>query len=120
MKTLFPFELTNRTGVPSGFNSLFLEKKKAGVTWYSVTVKIFSPTKIEFIVYGMKCNVYGGRGEELYKLPLTVDPSYTKEAIERKALSLAATLIAQEEYTRHKIEVKARAKLMLHFLYKNT
>ena len=62
--TFFPFTVHN----PWGFRNVFLERKPNGLTFYEFDVIVRSKTSVTFVVYGVRDNFYGGRGEEIKKM----------------------------------------------------
>lgn len=91
MKPLFPFtifalETTHYTMSAHGFRGAFLAAKPKDLTWYAYDVIVKSRTEVEFTVYSMRDNCYGGIGEKIATFEAVVDPSLTAGPIENEAL----------------------------------
>lgn len=92
MKEFFPITLegwNNNGGGDRAFKKIFLEHKPLGKLWYAYTTVIKSKTRIQFKVYGMQDNVYGGVGMEIYRFSVTVPFTVTQKAIAEHAEYLA-------------------------------
>lgn len=109
MKSVFPFTLYAASDgrSDSRFQSAFLKAKPEKLVWYCFDVIVESPTAITFIVYDMRDNTYGGKGDKIAEFKAKVDTSITKKSIDQRILYLAECM-REEELER--IESEAIAK----------
>ena len=114
--SLFPFTIyadSNHGGVSHGFRQIFMEHRKPDVTWYAADIIVNSDTEIEFVVYDMKDNFYGGVGKEIYRVPATVTQSKTIAAISREAKRQANDILQERKRQKYLRKVNKLAhKLM--------
>lgn len=83
------------------FKPYFMEAKPADLIWYAYDTIIHSQTSVEFVVYDMADNVYGGLGKNIASFKATVPEHATTAAIDQKIAILArarrdAELLASE------------------------
>lgn len=93
MDKVFPFSRfpdPSFGGVPHGFRELFLKTKPPELVWYAASVRVNSPTSVEFAVMGMADPFHGGIGEEIRTLTARCDPSVTRADVVRRCTDLAA------------------------------
>ena len=114
--SLFPFTVKaddRHGGVPTGFHQIF-QKNRTDATWYAADVIVHSFTEIEFVVFDMADNVYGGIGAEIYRVTATVTAKETTQVISHEAIRAADREIQAEMRHEHLVKVNERAvKLMV-------
>lgn len=94
----------------------FLRATPADLTWYSYDTIIHSQSSVEFVVYDMADNTYGGVGKSIASFKADVPVNATAEAIDRRIVTLArarreAELRAAEEEIINSYAAGIRASL---------
>ena len=94
----FPFTVhcAENYHTPFEFKDTWMKIKPAKLTWYAYSVEVKSPTEIEFIVFDMKDNYFGGIGAKIGTFKATVTPDVTRKSIIARAARLAADKREQE------------------------
>lgn len=87
--TLPAHETRHFTSSAPDFREVFLKVKPDKLGWYAYDVIINSPTEVEFYVYGMRDNTYGGVGSIVGIFPAKVARKVTKKAINNRAVEMA-------------------------------
>lgn len=108
---IFPINLPATDGYGGGaygFRGLFLDGKPAEKAWFAYDTNILSPTRIEFVAYGMLDSVWGGIGGESFRFTVDVDEERTHHDIEQRILQLAA-----DEFHRLRAEEERAAILLI-------
>lgn len=95
---IFPISLSCREDGWSeySFRSHFNAAKPVNLVWYAYDTIIHSPISVEFVVYDMADNTYGGLGKKIASLKTAVPAESTSRAIDRKIMSLAQARRAEE------------------------
>lgn len=66
MKTFFPFTVR----FPIGFKDVFMTHKPKDLLWFEFDVVVRSKTSVTFLIYNMKDNYWGGRGDKIKTMPV--------------------------------------------------
>jgi hypothetical protein len=78
------------------FQPYFMAAKPKDMVWYGYDTIINSKTEVEFVVYDMADNAYGGIGKQIASLKATVPSELTNNAVDQKIISLARSRRATE------------------------
>lgn len=94
----FPFTLpcTDQGSGSYEFRPYFMKARPENLIWYGYDTVINSPVDVEFIVYDMRDNVYGGLGKKIATLNAVVPDTVTSGPINERARYLARSRRAQE------------------------
>lgn len=87
--TLHAVETPHYTSSPHAFRDAFLKAKGELAGWYAYDVTVKSRTAVEFTVYDMRDNFYGGIGKQIARFATKVSAAVTADAVERRIRDFA-------------------------------
>lgn len=89
--TIFPIHLAcnDKGWSEHAFRKSFLEAKPKELIWFGYDTIIHSQTDVEFVVYDMLDNMYGGLGKRIGAFKTAVSEQVTGDAINRRIMALA-------------------------------
>jgi hypothetical protein len=114
----FPFtipadETPHYTASCYDFRPVFMAHRPKDMTWFAYDVIVKSRDEIEFVVFDMRCNVSGGIGKEIGRIPAVVPEVLTLKHINDQARRRA---IAKREWELHNAEKRIIERYTAQFL----
>ena len=117
----FPFTIgydSRFGGINYDYRALFMANKPKDMIWYAAAVIVHSPTQVEFVVYEMYDNYYGGVGAEIARFFVAVDKTANDKAMEQRSFIMSEKLMLMEERAKRAKRIEAGAKALLAEAYK--
>lgn len=82
------------------FKGLFLATKPKDTTWYAYDVVVLSPSRVEFIAFGMRDSYHGGVGEVIGRYAAEAPSSVMRPSLVDRALKLGKQRFLREQELR--------------------